>query len=102
LARNPSEALAQLWTPRLKDATDALEMAFNQSNDTVNALGPQRTSVVLFIDDVNRELDRLEGDLKKLFPGNPDRVASYLAATRNSRPAAEPNQPEPAPTPSVK
>ena len=43
-------------------------MAFNQRNDTVKALGPQRTSVVLFIDDVNRELDRLEGDLKKLFP----------------------------------
>lgn len=103
LSRNPSEALAQIWTPKLKDATDALEMAFNQRNDTVKALGPQRTSVVLFIDDVNRELDRLEGDLKKLFPGNPDRVASYLAATRNSRPAAEPDQPpEPAPVPAGK
>jgi hypothetical protein len=60
-------------------------MAFNQRNDIVKALGPLQTSVVLLIDDVNRELDRLEGDLKKLFPGQPDRVASYLAATRNSR-----------------
>ena len=52
LARNPSEALAQMWTPRLKGATDALEMAFNRRNDTVKALGPQRTSVVLFIKDL--------------------------------------------------
>jgi hypothetical protein len=60
--------LAQTWTPKLKEATDALEMAFSQRNDTVKAIRPQHTSVVLFIDDVNRELDRLEGDLKKLFP----------------------------------
>jgi hypothetical protein len=32
---------------------------------------PRKTSVVLLIDDVNRQLDRLEGDLKKLFPGQP-------------------------------
>lgn len=36
----------------------------------MKALGPIQTSVVLLIDDVNRELDRLEGDLKKLFPGH--------------------------------
>jgi len=52
------------------------------SCDTVSRLGPQQTCVVLLIDDVNRELDRLEGDRKKLFPGQPDRVASYLAGTR--------------------
>jgi hypothetical protein len=85
LARNPTEALAQTWTPKMKEATDSLGMAFNQRNDTVKALGPLQTSVVLLIDDVNRELDRLEGDLKKLFPGQTDRVASYLAATRNNR-----------------
>jgi hypothetical protein len=97
LARNPNEPLAQTWSPKVKEATDALEMACNQRNDTVKALGPQRTSVVLFIDDVNRELDRLEGDLKKLFPGNTDRVASYLAATRRSAPESE--QPAAAPSP---
>jgi hypothetical protein len=60
--------------------------------------------VVLFIDDVNREIDRLEGDLKKLFPGEPDRVASYLAATRNNlhAPADQPAPPVPAPTPATK
>ena len=79
LARSPNEPLAQTWTPKVKEATDALEMAFLQRNDAVKALAPLQTSVVLLIDDVNRELDRLEGDLKKLFPGQPDRVASYLA-----------------------
>lgn len=99
LARNPSEALAQTWTPKLKEAMDALEAAFNQRNDTVSALAPQQTSVVLLIDDVNREIDRLEGDLKKLSPGAPDRVASYLAATRPNR-HGSPDQPEPTPAPS--
>ena len=98
LARNPSEPLAQTWTPKMKEATDALEMTFNQRNDTVKALGPLQTSVVLLIDDVNRELDRLEGDLKKLFPGQTDRVASYLASTRRSSTSEEPSPP-PAPTP---
>lgn len=100
LARNPAEPLAQTWTPKLKAATDALEMAFNQRNDTVNALAPLQTSVALLIDDVNRELDRLEGDLKKLFPGAPTRVASYLAATRRSSPSEDP-APAPTPTPAA-
>ena len=102
LARNPTEPLAQTWTPKMKEATDALEMAFNQRNDTVKALAPLQTSVVLLIDDVNRELDRLEGDLKKLFPGKPDRVASYLAATRNNRASSNGEAPAPAPVPVAK
>jgi len=102
LARNPAEPLAQTWTPKMKEATDALEMAFNQRNDTVKALAPIQTSVVLLIDDVNRELDRLEGDLKKLFPGQPDRVASYLAATRNNRSSSSNDEPAPAPAPVTK
>jgi hypothetical protein len=53
----------------------------------------------LLIDDVNREIDRLEGDLKKLFPDAPNRVASYLAATRPNH-HGSPGQPEPTPAPS--
>lgn len=98
LSRNPGEALAQTWTPKLKQATDALEAAVNQRNDTVNALGPIRTSVVLLIDDVNHELDRLEGELLKLFPGQPNRVASFLAATRTGRPSSS-EEPAPVPPP---
>lgn len=97
LARSSAEPLAQAWTPRLKDATDALEMAFTQRNDAVSAIAPLQTSVVLLIEDVNRELDRLEGDLKKLFPGQGQRVASFLSATRPSR--ANNNGEEPAPPP---
>jgi len=87
LGRNPSEPLAQTWVPRLKEATDALEAASEERKQTVNALAPQQVSVVLLIDDINRELDRLEGDLKKLFPLAPARVSAYLAATRRPTPA---------------
>ena len=59
-----------------------------------NALTPLLTGVMLFIDDVNHELDRLEGDLMKLFPGDTTRVASYIAATRHEHSGA-PAQPEP-------
>lgn len=96
LARNADEPLAQTWTPKLKEATDVLEAAFTQRNDAVAALEPLQTSVLLLIDDVNRELDRLEGDLKKLFPGQPERVASFLSATRSSRPATHDDTEPPA------
>ena len=67
----------------------------------MSALAPKQIAVVLLLDDVNRELDRLEGDLKKLFSGQPERVSSYLVATRQSRPtAAEAPAPAPAPAPS--
>jgi hypothetical protein len=99
LGRNPGEPLAQTWTPRMKDATDELEMAFNQRNDCLRAIEPMQTAVLLLIDDVNRELDRLEGDLKRIFPGAPERVASYLAATRPSRSSSND---EPSPTPATK
>jgi hypothetical protein len=98
LGRHPDEPLAVTWIPRLKDATDTLETAFKARNAAVTALGPQQTSTILFIDDVNRELDRLEGDLKKLFAGQPDRVADFLAATRPNRPAQTDETPTPAAT----
>jgi hypothetical protein len=72
LARDPSEALAQMWTPRLKTATDGLQTACTQRDQAVAALGPHHTSVALLVGEVNTELDRLEGDLKKLFPGDPN------------------------------
>lgn len=95
LKRSPDEALAQVWMSRLGDATSALETAFKERNESVSALGLLQTSVVLLIDDINRELDRLEGDLKKLFPGQAERVGSYLAATRRSaaEPAVDPTAP---------
>jgi hypothetical protein len=99
LGRNPGEPLAVTWSPKLKGVTDELEMAMNRRNDNLRALEPLHTSVLLLIDDVNRELDRLEGDLKKIFPGAADRVASYLAATRPGRSSAASAQDEPSASP---
>lgn len=98
LGRDPSELLATTWTPKLKAATDELEMTLNQRNDCLRALEPLRTAVLLFTEDVNRELNCLEGDLKKIFPNNPDRVASYLSATRPTRPAQDDQPTGPAAT----
>jgi hypothetical protein len=58
--------------------------------------------VALLVGDVNDELDRLEGDLKKLFPGDPNRVASYLAATRSNYQKGKTDPPAPAPAPATK
>ncbi|MBN1606485.1 MAG: hypothetical protein JW940_07615 [Polyangiaceae bacterium] len=96
LGRDPAEALSQTWTPKVKAATDALEVASKERDQAVRALGPHQTSVLLFIDDANRELDKLEGQLKQLFPGEAARVASFLAATRAQR-SAPAEEPEPAP-----
>ncbi len=101
LGRKPNEPLAQTFTPQLTQATDALEAAMTARDEAVKATGPIQTTVVLFIDDLNCELDRLEGQLKQLFPGDPARVATYLAATRPQRstPAAPPEtEPRPAVT----
>lgn len=98
LARDPNQPLSQTWTPKLKTATDELEMALNRRRDCQRAIEPLQTAVLLLIDDVNHELNRLEGDLKKLFPMDAARVASYLSATRASRTVA-PDEPAPAPAP---
>jgi hypothetical protein len=102
LARDPSEALAQTWTARLKTATDGLQTACTQRDQAVAALGPHHTSVALLVGEVNAELDRLEGDLKKLFPGDANRVASYLAATRSNYQKGKGEAPAPAPASAAK
>lgn len=38
----------------------------------------------LYIDDVNKELDRLEGELLRLFPGDGDTVEAFLFPTRRT------------------
>jgi hypothetical protein len=58
--------------------------------------------VALLVGEVNVELDRLEGDLKKLFPGAPNRVASYLAATRSNYQKGKSDPPASPPAPSTK
>jgi len=95
LERNPGEPLAKSFLPRLRAATNALRHASEDRTRTVAATEKHRTSVVLLVDAVNRELDRTEGDLLRLFPGERARVASYLAATRQKKAEPEPASSEP-------
>ncbi|APR84186.1 two-component hybrid sensor and regulator [Minicystis rosea] len=85
LGRDPAEALSVKWTPRFNGATDALEKASKDRVERLTALAVHGTGEVLYIESVNLEIDRLEGELKKLFPGQPERVASFLAATKPRR-----------------
>jgi hypothetical protein len=100
LGRTPDEPLAQTWSPRLGAATQALESAVAERDRCDAALEPHLTTARLWVDEVNRALDVLEGDLKKLFPGEPEQAASFLSATRLNRPngkdAGKADQAEPA------
>jgi len=95
LNREPNDALATKWSSRLSLVTNNLEAAANGRRDNLQALALQNTAEELFIADVNREIDILEGDLQKLFPGQPKRVAAFLDPTkpRTKRPRI-PNAPE--------
>lgn len=85
LGREPSEPLAQTFIPRLEVATDTLKKAFDSRASSLTAYQPHRTSVILLLDAVNRELDKTEGELLRLFPSERARVASYLIASRSSK-----------------
>ena len=82
LGRDANEPLATKWTPRLRSVNENLANASIGRRNALQALALQGTAEELFIADVNRELDMLEGDLLRLFPGQPRRVASFLEATR--------------------
>jgi hypothetical protein len=82
LERDPAEPLAVEFKPRLELVTNALDEALEARLALEDAQVELDTSVALLLGEVNKELDILEGDLKKLFPGQPKRVASYLSATR--------------------
>ena len=84
LNREPNEPIAVKWSPRLKHVTDNLADGVTARKNALQTLGLQGTAEELFIEDVNRELDILEGELLKLFPGQPKRVAAFLEATRPS------------------
>lgn len=90
LAREPSEPLAQAFAGRLEASTGNLAKAVEERAKGAAEFEPHRTSVVLLLDAVNRELDITEGELMKLFPGERKRVASYLTASRPVRREREP------------
>ncbi|MBK9260676.1 MAG: hypothetical protein IPM54_12745 [Polyangiaceae bacterium] len=82
LARDPNEPLAQKWTPRLAAATEALATGSTNRRKALETLALQDTAEELFIADVNIEIDVLEGELLKLFPGQLKRVAAFLSPTK--------------------
>lgn len=84
LNRDPNDPIAVKWSPRLKHVTDNLADGSTARRNALQALGLQATAEELFIEDVNRELDIVEGELLKLFPGQPKRIAAFLEATRPS------------------
>ncbi|MDI1446345.1 hypothetical protein [Polyangium sp. 6x1] len=85
LGRNPDEPLALKWSPRLGAVTDRLDLNAQERANGLRALALQGTSEELYVEDINLEIDRLEGDLKKLFAGQPKRVAAFLEPTRPKR-----------------
>jgi hypothetical protein len=85
LARDPNENLAQKWTPRLSVVTDNLAAGSAHRLTALKALALQDVAEELFIADINREIDILEGALLQLFPGQPKRVAAFLEPTRPRR-----------------
>jgi hypothetical protein len=85
LGRDPNEDLAKKWTPRLVAVNENLETASTNRRNALQALALQGTAEELFISDLNLEIDKLEGELLKLFPGQPKRVAAFLDATKPRR-----------------
>ena len=85
LAREPGSTLETKWTPRLSGATDVLEATSKERGAAMSALALHGTTELLYIGEINLELDKLEGALLQLFPGQPKRVASFLAATKPRR-----------------
>jgi hypothetical protein len=72
---------------RVAASTNALEAALAERGAAALAESTASSAADVFIEDVNRELDRLEGDLLRLFPRASGRVAAFLSPTRRE-PAA--------------
>ena len=85
LGREPGSALAETWAPRLKGTTEALEATSKEREAAMSALALHGTSELLYIGEINVEIDKVEGALLQLFPGQPKRVASFLTATKPRR-----------------
>jgi len=77
-------ALRGTWAAAWESTTGALAAASHAKKEAVIAAASQSGRESLYVDDVNRELDRLEGELLRLFPGERDSVDAFLAPTRRA------------------
>lgn len=69
LASEVGAGLRTAWSAGWATINDALAAASRAKKDAVLAEAPHDAAETLYIDDINKELDRLEGDLLKIFPG---------------------------------
>ena len=84
LATEVGTALRGAWAAAWETKTEALATASRIKKDAVMLESTQSALATLYIEDVNRELDRLEGELLRLFPGDRDTVDAFLSATRRN------------------
>lgn len=84
LATEVGTALRGAWAAVWETKTEALATASRIKKDAVMLESTQSALATLYIEDVNRELDRLEGELLRLFPGDRDTVDAFLSATRRT------------------
>lgn len=94
LTATPALGLGADWAERWARDTDALEGAVNARDAALRAESTIDVEAQQYIDDFNKELDALEGELLKIFSGQSHRVASFLTATRRTRRRARDEQAE--------
>ena len=82
LAADSGAALRAAWAAGWEAVNEALATASRAKKDATLAEAPHSVAEALYVDDVNKELDRLEGDLLKRFPGDRATVDAFLAPTR--------------------
>lgn len=82
LASGAGAPLRDTWAPRWSAHTEALSAASHTKKEAIRVQATFSANEELYIDEINRELDRLEGDLLRLFPGERDTVDAFLAPTR--------------------
>lgn len=82
LASDVGAPLRDTWAPRWSANTEALSAASLTKKEAIRAQATFSANEELYVEEINRELDRLEGDLLRLFPGDRDTVDAFLAPTR--------------------
>ncbi len=82
LASDAGAPFRAAWESRWAANNEALASAARSKKDAILAQATFSANEELFIEEINRELDRLEGDLLRLFPGDRDSVEAFLAPTR--------------------
>lgn len=82
LASDAGAPFRDAWESRWAANNEALASAARTKKDAILAQATFSANETLYIEEINRELDRLEGDLLRAFAGERDSVDAFLAPTR--------------------